>query len=212
MKRYFVTGTDTDCGKTFVTNQLVNYFSDSAAIKPIASGCEYSENQLVNSDALLHQQQNHLPMEIVNPWRFRLPVSPHLSAREDGASIDVHKVADYCLNLQVNDIKKLFIEGAGGLMVPLNEQDTWLDFLKLTRIPVILVVGMKLGCINHTLLTQEVLEINKIKCQGWIANCLDQDMLMLDENISTLEAKLNYPLLARTNYGGKISDICLSSL
>lgn len=71
---------------------------------------------------------------------------------------------------------------------------------------------MKLGCINHTLLSQEVLEINKIKCQGWIANCLDQDMLMLDENISTLEAKLNYPLLARTNYGGKISDICLSSL
>ncbi|HIG0327068.1 TPA: dethiobiotin synthase [Legionella pneumophila] len=212
MKRYFVTGTDTDCGKTFVTNQLVNHFSNAAAIKPVASGCEYSDNQLVNSDALLHQQQNHLPLDIINPWRFRLPVSPHISAREDGANIDVHKVADYCLNLRLNDIKKLFIEGAGGLMVPLNEQDTWIDFLKLTNIPVILVVGMKLGCINHTLLTQEVLEINKIRCQGWIANCIDQDMLMLEDNISTLEVKLKYPLLATTSYGGKISDICLSSL
>lgn len=67
MKRYFVTGTDTDCGKTFVTNQLVNYFSSSAAIKPIASGCEYSKNQLVNSDALLHQQQNHLPLKLLIP-------------------------------------------------------------------------------------------------------------------------------------------------
>lgn len=67
MKRYFVTGTDTDCGKTFVTNQLVNYFSNSAAIKPIASGCEYSENQLVNSDALLHQQQNHLSLKLLIP-------------------------------------------------------------------------------------------------------------------------------------------------
>lgn len=71
---------------------------------------------------------------------------------------------------------------------------------------------MKLGCINHTLLTQEVLEINKIRCQGWIANCIDQDMLMLEDNISTLEVKLKYPLLATTSYGGKISDICLSSL
>ncbi|HAU1151549.1 TPA: dethiobiotin synthase [Legionella pneumophila] len=212
MKRYFVTGTDTDCGKTFVTNQLVSHFSNSAAIKPIASGCDHSDNQLVNSDALLHQQQNHLSLDIINPWRFRLPVSPHISAREDGASIDVHEVADYCLNLRLNNIKKLFIEGAGGLLVPLNEQATWLDFLKLTNIPVILVVGMKLGCINHTLLTQEVFEINKIKCQGWIANCIDQDMLMLEDNISTLEVKLKYPLLATISYGGKISDICLSSL
>ncbi|KGP64398.1 ATP-dependent dethiobiotin synthetase BioD [Legionella norrlandica] len=212
MKRYFITGTDTDCGKTFITNELGNFFPKSAAIKPIASGCHYRENQLVNSDALLHQQLSNLSLEIINPWRFKLPASPHLSAKADGASINVTKVADYCLNLQLDNIERLFIEGAGGLMVPLNEEETWLDFLKLTNIPVILVVGMKLGCLNHALLTQSTLESNKITCKGWIANCLDPNMLMLEENISTLITRLKYPLLAVTSYGGQISDICLSGL
>lgn len=212
MKRYFITGTDTDCGKTFVTNQLGHFFINSAAIKPIASGCHDKENQLVNSDALLHQQQSRLSLDIINPWRFRSPVSPHLAAKQDRVCINIHKVADYCLNLQLDGIEKLFIEGAGGLMVPLNDQGTWLDFLKLTNIPVILVVGMKLGCINHALLTQIALEANEIICKGWIANCIDPEMLMLEENISTLETQLKYPLLAITNYGGPISDICLNSL
>jgi dethiobiotin synthetase len=204
MKRYFVIGTDTDCGKTYVTTKLVEYFSPSAAIKPIASGCTVSGGQLVNSDAQLLQNQSHLPLDLINPWRFKLPVSPHIAAREEGVSIDIKEVAEYCLNLQLADIKSLFMEGAGGLMVPLNEDETWVDFLKMTEIPVILVVGMKLGCINHALLTETALEGNKLQCVGWIANCIDPEMLWLDDNIETLKNKLKFPLLARVPYSGDI--------
>ncbi len=124
MKRYFITGTDTDCGKTYVTANLVRYFSTSAAIKPVASGCFEQENQPVSMDALALQKHCHLGLEVINPWRFMLPVSPHIAAKEEGCSLSVTEIADYCLNLQLAGIEQLFIEGAGGLMVPLNDKET----------------------------------------------------------------------------------------
>ena len=172
MKRYFITGTDTDCGKTYVTASLVNYFTDAAAIKPIASGCLEIENQRVSSDALQLQKNSDLSLEVINPWRFKLPASPHIAAKEERVSVSAAEIADYCLNLQLDGVEQLFIEGAGGLLVPLNDDETWIDFLKLTEFPVILVVGMKLGCINHALLTEAVLRSHDIQCVGWIANCI----------------------------------------
>jgi dethiobiotin synthetase len=209
MKRYFITGTDTDCGKTWVTGKLVNHFAHSAAIKPIASGCFMVGDQLVSADAQHLQHHSNLPLEMINPWRYKLPVSPHIAAREEGQPIVVSHIIDYCLNLQVPGVETLFIEGAGGLIVPLNENETWIDFLKSSEIPVILVVGMKLGCINHALLTEASLIANKIKCVGWIANCLDPDMLALSENIETLKKKMNIPLLASLSYAGALIDINL---
>jgi dethiobiotin synthetase len=209
MKRYFITGTDTDCGKTYVTTALADYFSNAAAIKPIASGCILIDDQLVSSDALQLQQQSHLSLDQINPWRFTLPISPHLAAKNEGVHLTVKEIADYCLNLQLTSVETLFIEGAGGLMVPLNDDETWIDFLKYTKIPVLLVVGMKLGCINHALLTEIALRVNKITCIGWIANCLDPEMLALAENIATLNSLLKLPLLATVPYSGTLRDVRL---
>lgn len=206
MNRYFITGTDTDCGKTYVTRQLINYYSHAYAIKPIASGCNQVNSHLVSEDAqqLLKADLN---LEQINPWRFRLPVSPHIAAEREGASINIHELVDYCLQFNLPHMDTLFIEGAGGLMVPLNKQHTWIDFLNLSHIPVLLVVGMKLGCINHALLTASALEVHGIKCMGWIANCIDPNMLELEENIQTLRRSLEAPLLTVIPYQGIITAL-----
>ena len=211
MKRYFITGTDTDCGKTYVTTRLTNYFPNAAAIKPIASGCMEIGDQLVSSDAQHLQQNSKLSLDLINPWRFKLPVSPHIAAQNEGIQISASEVADYCLKLYLDGVEKLFIEGAGGLMVPLNKHETWIDFLQLTGIPVILVVGMKLGCINHALLTASVLHAHQIQCIGWIANCIDPNMQALSENIATLRKKLDFSLLAKVSFTSDILPIELNA-
>jgi dethiobiotin synthetase len=210
MKRYFIIGTDTDCGKTYVTGCLVNFFSKAAAIKPIASGCIEVGQELVSTDAQQLQKSCQLSLDLINPWRFKLPCSPHIAAKEEGRFLSAAEIAEYCMKLQIKDTEHLFIEGAGGLFVPLNEEETWVDFLKLTGFPVILVVGMKLGCINHALLTQTALEVHRIPFLGWIANCLDPEMLMLTSNIETLKSKLKVPLLATLPYGGGLDSLPLS--
>lgn len=206
MKRFFITGTDTDCGKTYIASCLINYFSSAVAIKPVASGCMEIENKLVSSDAQ-NLQKNNISLDVINPWRFKLPVSPHIAAYREGGCLSITEIAKYCLNLQLDGIEKLFIEGAGGLMVPLNEHETWIDFLQITKIPVILVVGMKLGCINHALLTETVLRANNIQCAGWIANCIDPNMQELSANIATLSQKLTSPLLAKVPFASDLSAI-----
>lgn len=204
MKRYFITGTDTDCGKTYVTKLLKSHFPKAAAIKPVASGCMEEDGQLVSNDALLLQQHSNFSLDEINPWRFRKPVSPHIASKEEGVILSIQDLANFCLQWEATDIETLLIEGAGGLMVPLNEDETWIDFLRLTKIPVILVVGMRLGCLNHALLTAKVLEINQIECLGWVANCLDEGMLCLEENIDTLKKRLGCPLLKVVDRGADI--------
>lgn len=208
MKRYFVTGTDTDCGKTYVTSQLINTLPNAAAIKPIASGCNQINGQMISADAQELVKFNHLLEEKINPWRFELPVSPHIAAAAEGRIISVAQVAEYCLNFALKKVDTLFIEGAGGLIVPLNEEETWIDFLKITKLPVILVVGMKLGCINHALLSYSALQAQGISCVGWIANCIDPAMLALESNLLTLTRLIKAPLLAKVPYrsGIKISE------
>lgn len=210
MKRYFITGTDTDCGKTHATGHLLETHPNSVAIKPIASGCMLvaaeqhaaHHQTLVSADAQLLTKNNKLSPNEINPWRFQAPISPHLAAQKENCTINIKEVADYCLNFSHNGADTLFIEGAGGLMVPLNDNETWVDFLKLTQLPVILVVGMTLGCINHALLTASVLKFSKISCAGWIANCMDAQMQVLDANIATLTRLLDMPLFAHIPYSG----------
>lgn len=204
MKRYFVTGTDTNCGKTYVTSKLINYFPLSVGIKPIASGCIEKENELINPDAELLKKASNLSLNLINPWRFKLPVSPHIAAKKEGKRLSITEIAEYCINLQLKGVEKLFIEGAGGLMVPLNEEETWVDFLEVSKLPVILVVGMKLGCINHALLSAALLQAKKIKCEGWIANCIDPHMQALEENMDTLSQKLDFPLLAKVPFASDV--------
>lgn len=211
MKRIFILGTDTDCGKTYVTARLANYFPHAAAIKPVASGCESVNGQLVSSDARQLQKNKNLTLDQINPWRYKLPVAPHIAAKEEGGLLSAAEIADYCLNLKLSGVEHLFIEGAGGLLVPLNDEQTWIDFLKITRFPIILVVGMKLGCINHALLTEAVLQTHKIPCLGWVANCLDPQMLALEANIETLKARLKMPLVAILPFRGELLDVNLNA-
>ncbi|GGI81401.1 dethiobiotin synthase [Legionella impletisoli] len=204
MKRYFITGTDTDCGKTYATLQLLAYLNDhgalTLAVKPIATGCEDKEGELINSDAKLLSLACNLHHTEINPWRFKPPVSPHLV----NDSITTKDIAEYCFSEAFSHVDTLLIEGAGGLMVPLNNHETWVDLLKLTNIPVILIVGIKLGCLNHALLTETALQTYKIRCAGWIANCIDPNMMMVYENIHTLKRKMESPLIARIDFNGTL--------
>lgn len=204
MKRYFITGTDTDCGKTYVTSQLIHYYQNAIAIKPVASGCNKIGNELISSDAQELVKNNDLPLDLINPWRFELPVSPHIAAEKVGKLITCSELVDYCTQFELPGKDTLFIEGAGGLIVPLNNEQTWLDFLKTSQIPVIVVVGLKLGCINHALLTITALKTHHITCVGWIANCIDPEMLAFEENMATLERLMDTPLLALVPYNGSI--------
>jgi len=211
---YFILGTDTDCGKTYVTCQLIDYFRQKnqkvLGIKPIASGgIEDVEN--------LNRHNEKKPDDSLF-WRFKSPISPHLASAEEGVTLSVSAIASVCQKFQSlsllesgkedeggEDTGILLIEGAGGLMVPLNAEETWVDFLLYTKIPVIFVVGMRLGCLNHALLTQAVLDKHGIKCSGWIANCIDPKMQALPENIATLVRLLTFPHLATLPYNGRIS-------
>lgn len=210
MKIYFITGTDTDCGKTYITCQLLDYFKQrkkkALALKPIASGC-YEKNGLLQSDDVIHLQKHNVnPRFKINAWQFAPPISPHIAAKQVNSRLTLQEIADFCLDKQFFQVDYLLIEGAGGLMAPLNDEETWLDFLKLTQIPVILVVGMRLGCLNHALLTDAVLKYNHISCAGWIANCLDNEMLVRDENITTLAKKMHIPQLATVHFQGNLAD------
>ncbi|RUQ89499.1 dethiobiotin synthase [Legionella septentrionalis] len=212
LKRFFITGTDTECGKTYVTCQLLHHLKQGGkrarAIKPVASGYTEKNGCLVNEDIDSLQQFNG-DTETICPWPLSLPLSPHLAALHDGKKLSAQEIAAYCLEKNVNDLDYLLIEGAGGLMAPLNSSETWLDFLRISKIPVILVVGMRLGCLNHALLTAAVLEAQHISCAGWIANCLDETMAERAANIGTLLDKLHAPHLATVEPHGSITKFSL---
>lgn len=206
MQMIFITGTDTDCGKTYATCQLLKHFQRQGkkayAIKPIASGGFIKNNKLINDDVeqlTLYNPKLNLP---VNRWTFEAPVSPHLAAKMSNQHISVDELWAFCREQTRPDLDYLLIEGAGGLMVPLNETDTWLDFLSLSKIPVLLIVGMRLGCINHALLTDCMLASQSNPSIGWIANCIDPEMLHLEENIHTLMNRMKMPFLGRIDYDG----------
>jgi dethiobiotin synthetase len=205
MRQFFITGTDTDCGKTYVTCQLLDYLNQSKlralAIKPVASGCFEQNNTWMNEDVINLQRHSQFDKPI-NGWMFPTPISPHFAAKEQGIELSARDIAGFCKKPCYQERDYLFIEGAGGLIVPLNDRETWLDFLQSTVYPVIVVVGMRVGCINHALLTAAVLQSEKIRSLGWIANCLHHDMISMKESIETLKKRMPMPLLGTVPYKG----------
>lgn len=211
MKRFFITGTDTDCGKTYSCCALLAHLGSQAlAIKPVASGCISTDQGLVSEDALALQKYSDLSLDAINPWHFEAAVSPHIAAGTEHLSVDA--IVDYCLNFSSETAKYLLIEGAGGLMVPLTDNEFWIDFLKRSKIPLILTVGIKTGCINHALLTQLALNYHQIPFVGWIANQINPQVLAWDENITTLKQHLKAPLLGIIRYGQAFEATNLESL
>ncbi|ODN67957.1 dethiobiotin synthase [Methylophaga muralis] len=176
----FVTGTDTEVGKTRISVGLIKVLQQKglrvAAMKPVASGCEWQDGQLQNEDALALSQQADvkLPYSQINPYAFEPAIAPHLAAEQIGQSIslDVIETNFAAMKLQADAI---VVEGAGGWLVPLNDQQTIADLAKALQIPVVLVVAIKLGCINHALLTVQAIAASGLKLEGWVANDFLQD-------------------------------------
>lgn len=191
-KKYFIAGTDTDAGKTLVATGLLEAANlqglTTLAIKPVAAGCELTEAGLRNSDALLLQQAMSLtlPYEQVNPVALEPAIAPHIAAQQQGRRLLVSQLAGYCRGVMMQPSDFLVIEGAGGWRVPLNRTETMAGLAKALNTPVILVVGMKLGCINHALLSVEAILRDGIKLAAWVANRIDPAMSCYEENFATL--------------------------
>lgn len=199
---YLIMGTDTGCGKTHVTRLLLEDIQATQkcsviALKPVASGCDVIDGQLINDDALRLAGGDLQKAKMICGWPLAEPIAPHLAAAHDGVCLSAKNIVAFCQQPLFSPYDIVLVEAAGGVMVPLNEQETWLDVIKLVHAPVIFVVGMRLGCINHALLTMELFQTHGIECCGWIANCLDPHMLALEENIETLCQRLPWPLLHR---------------
>lgn len=209
MKSFFITGTDTDSGKTYVTCQLLQHLQTSQyqaeALKPVASGCMLHEDGLKSPDAMALAKYSKLALEDINPWHFQEPVSPHIAAELAGIELSIEAISDYCHLPAWQSLDYLLIEGAGGIAVPLNRRQTWIDWLNYRPVPTIIVVGIKLGCINHAILTEAILKQHQLPIAGWIANFgLDSQQLELAENtLSTLKEHLSSPYLGQVEYQGR---------
>ncbi|HSC80116.1 MAG TPA: dethiobiotin synthase [Chitinolyticbacter sp.] len=205
MTTLFITGTDTEVGKTVITCQLLRAFAHQGlralAMKPVASGCVWQDGELVNADVTAHAAAANVdtPLSWRSPYRFEPPISPHLAAREANIVIELDRLAACATQLAAcADI--VLVEGAGGWYAPLSEQATMADLAARLHAPVILVVGMRLGCINHALLTVEAIAARGLRLAGWVANTVDPTMSHYAENVATLCARIDAPLLAEVGH------------
>lgn len=202
-KSYFITGTDTNVGKTWATLALMQHFKNQnlsvLGMKPVASGCEKVSNEWKNADALAIQKMGSQLVEysLLNPFAYELPISPHLAGKENPANLETIFTNFQTLQ-NLSDV--LIIEGAGGWYAPLNETETIADLAKKLNVPIILVVSIKLGCINHALLTFEAIKNANLKCVGWIAVCNNIDFDCVDLTIESIKKRLNAPLIATIPY------------
>ncbi len=198
---YLVIGTDTGVGKTYFSHRLIQHFVaqgvQTIGMKPIASGFEQLPNgEWQNEDVvqLCAASNASAAMDFINPYAFKPAIAPHIAAEEAGVSmmLDTIVTAYQALSQQAEVV---VVEGAGGLMVPLNQELTLLDMVKALQLPVILVVGMRLGCINHALLTMQVLAAQDVTVTGWVSNQIDPKMSRYQENLKTLQSLIKTPLL-----------------
>jgi len=198
MKRWFITGTDTEIGKTYVASAFIRYLVSQgfrvAGMKPVASGCVNTSDGLRNDDALALMAAANvtLPYEVVNPYAFEPAIAPHIAAERTGQLIDIDKISAIA---QTIDADHLVIEGVGGWCVPLGASCMLAELARATADEVILVVGMRLGCINHALLTAAHVKQDGMSLKGWIANHVDPDMRVQSENLETLQELMPVPLL-----------------
>jgi dethiobiotin synthetase len=209
-KAVFITGTDTDIGKTFVSCLILRAINSlglkSFGIKPIASGCvENNVGILENNDALCLQDNASIKKayEVINPIKFKKPIAPHIAADEKNLSLTKSIVSQAITNSLQEEADINLIEGVGGWSVPLTNTELFSDVVIELNIPVILVVGIKLGCLNHALLTYQNILSRGGNLIGWVANCLKPDTLSIKENIETLKSWITEPCLGVIPYDCK---------
>lgn len=198
----FVTGTDTHVGKTLISGALLHAFAVQGkrvvGMKPVAAGCELDGT---NDDVVRLNEASNVQTDdaLINPYLFALPVAPHLAAQQQHVTIDLQRiVAAYSDLSRQADV--VIVEGAGGFVIPLNDTQDSADLAVALGLPVVLVVGMRLGCLNHALLTVAAIAARGLTLAGWVANCVDEHMALREENIAALQQRIAAPLLGIVPY------------
>jgi dethiobiotin synthetase len=203
---YFITGTDTGVGKTLVSCALLHAFAEQgkkvAGFKPVAAGCDDNDR---NDDAVRLRAASNVMVTYgqVNPYCFVRAIAPHLAAWHSGVRIELSRILTSFHELS-SQADEVIVEGAGGFMVPLNEKQDSTDLARELALPIIVVVGMRLGCINHALLTMRAINDCGLQCAGWVANVVEEGMPALKENIDALEQRIAAPLLGVIPYQSEI--------
>jgi dethiobiotin synthetase len=202
---FFITGTDTDVGKTYVACKLISDYVAQGykvvGMKPVAAGGDFVDGKWLNKDVLKLEAASNVkaPRELVNPYSFKEAIAPHIAAEKSGVEIKI-KVIQQAFKRLADMADIVIVEGAGGFLVPINNTESMADLAVALNIPVILVVGMKLGCINHTLLTVEAIQVRNLNLHGWVANKIVPDMAFCDENIAAIAQKTCMPAMANYAY------------
>ena len=201
VRAHFVTGTDTGIGKTLVACALVHALRArgiaAVGMKPVASGAWRDARGCLrneDADALAAVSGGGYPPELISPYLFEAPLAPHIAARTEGRRIERTVIFDAFHQLSAR-ARHVVVEGVGGFLVPLADGFTTADLAEAIAAPVVLVVGLRLGCINHALLTAEAIRARGLSLVGWVANALPEGMLEQDATIATLVARLHSPLL-----------------
>lgn len=214
---FFVTGTDTGVGKTLIACGLLSAFAaagfKAVGMKPVAAGAEPGPRGLVNDDAerLSAASNINAPRELVNPYCFRPAIAPHIAAAQEGAAIDLARIErSFRALTDLADV--VVVEGVGGFRVPLGPGTDTAQLAGRLGLPVVLVVGMRLGCLNHALLAADAIAARGLTLAGWIANHVDPHMAAADENVKALEARLPGRLLARVPFTPAPSDHAIAAL
>lgn len=202
---YFVAGTDTGVGKTLISSALVYGFAQrglrAAGMKPVAAGCVLEEGVWLSDDvkSLRAASNVDLPPSVLNPYAFEPPIAPHVAAKWAGERIALPKITTAFAAAQ-SRVDMLVVEGVGGFCVPLNEHEDTADMAVALGLPVVLVVGVRLGCLSHALLTAEAIRIRGLTLAGWVANHIEPGMLGAAENVLTLRERLGVPLISEVSF------------
>jgi len=206
-KTYFIAGTDTSVGKTYAACCLLEAAAkqglSTMGLKPVAAGCEFIDGSLKNEDALLLMDHMTLalPYAQVNPVALKTATSPHIAAHLEQKNVTVSRLVGFCRGALMQRPDFSLIEGAGGWRVPLNKRETMADLARQLEFEVILVVSLKLGCLNHAMLTAEAIKRDGLKLAGWVGNRVSQPSMPYEpENIATLSGALGAPLIGCLNY------------
>ena len=215
MKKFFIVGTDTEVGKTYISTKLIEVCEHqnikSLCLKPVASGKSQFSDLCEDVGSILNAYKNKFMANEINLISFQEAVAPHIIAAKTKVDISIENLKQFIENKYNLDLDILFIEGAGGLLTPYSDYTTQFELIKILQIPVLLVSAIKVGCINHTLLTINELSSHNIKLAGWIANCSDSNIKYIDEQINTIEELSKYKCSAKISQNAdylEFIDLC----
>ncbi|MED7788723.1 dethiobiotin synthase [Francisella sp. 19X1-34] len=208
MKKIFIIGTDTEVGKTYVSTNVIKAYESqnvkSLCLKPVASGKSKKSDLCEDVENIIEAYKHKFSPDEINLISFKEAIAPHIAAAKSNTNISLENLESFIKSKYTKDLEMLMVEGAGGLLTPYSNQITQFDLIKALQIPILLVSSIKVGCINHTLLTINELKRHNIKLAGWVANCNNQNVSFINQQIETIEKfsgyKCNAKITQNANY------------